>query len=209
MNSTPKISKWIIGDRESVSPNQKIGILGGSFNPAHEGHLSISKIALQRLNLDVVWWIISPRNPLKKYDILYDFEERVSSAEKVIDTNHISVSKLEKDAQIKYTIGTVEYLNTRYFGTKFIWIMGADNLKNFHRWREWDKLALTVPIAIIDRPSSSLDVTSSLFANKYRKYRVDEADAQNLANKKKPAWVFLHSKLNDQSSSQLRNSGVK
>lgn len=209
MNSTPKISKWIIGDRESVSPNQKIGILGGSFNPAHEGHLSISKIALQRLNLDEVWWIISPRNPLKKYDILYDFEERVSSAEKVIDTNHISISKLEKDAQIKYTIGTVEYLNTRYFGTKFIWIMGADNLKDFHRWREWDKLALTVPIAIIDRPSSSLYVTSSLFANKYRKYRVDEADAQNLANKKKPAWVFLHSKLNDQSSSQLRNSGVK
>jgi nicotinate-nucleotide adenylyltransferase len=209
MNSTPKISKWIIGDRESVSPNQKIGILGGSFNPAHEGHLSISKIALQRLNLDVVWWIISPRNPLKKYDILYDFEERVSSAEKVIDTNHISISKLEKNAQIKYTIGTVEYLNTRYVGTKFVWIMGADNLKNFHRWREWDKLALTVPIAIIDRPSSSLDVTSSLFANKYRKYRVDEADAQNLADKKKPAWVFLHSKLNDQSSSQLRNSGVK
>ena len=209
MNSTPKISKWIIGDRESVSPNQKIGILGGSFNPAHEGHLSISKIALQRLNLDAVWWIISPRNPLKKYDILYDFEERVSSAEKVIDTNHISISKLERDAQIKYTIGTVEYLNTRYFGTKFVWIMGADNLKDFHRWREWDKLALTVPIAIIDRPSSSLDVTSSLFANKYRKYRVDEADAQNLANKKQPAWVFLHSKLNDQSSSQLRNSGLK
>ena len=209
MNSTPKISKWIISDRESVSPNQKIGILGGSFNPAHEGHLSISKIALQRLNLDVVWWIISPRNPLKKYDILYDFEERVSSAEKVIDTNHISISKLEKNAQIKYTIGTVEYLNTRYVGTKFVWIMGADNLKDFHRWREWDKLALTVPIAIIDRPSSSLDVTSSLFANKYRKYRVDEADAQNLADKKKPAWVFLHSKLNDQSSSQLRNSGVK
>ena len=185
MNSTPKISKWIIGDRESVSPNQKIGILGGSFNPAHEGHLSISKIALQRLNLDVVWWIISPRNPLKKYDILYDFEERVSSAEKVIDTNHISISKLEKDAQIKYTIGTVEYLNTRYIGTKFIWIMGADNLKDFHRWREWDKLAQTVPIAIIDRPSSSLDVTSSLFANKYRKYRVDEGDAQNLADKKR------------------------
>ncbi len=209
MNSTPKISKWIIGDRETVSPKQKIGILGGSFNPAHEGHLSISKIALQRLNLDEVWWIISPRNPLKKYDILYDFEERVSSAEKVIDTNHISISKLEKDAQIKYTIGTVEYLNTRYLGTKFVWIMGADNLKEFHRWREWDKLALTVPIAIIDRPSSSLDVTSSLFANKYRKYRVDEADAQNLADKKKPAWVFLHSKLNDQSSSQLRNSGLK
>jgi nicotinate-nucleotide adenylyltransferase len=209
MNSTPKISKWIIGDRESVSPNQKIGILGGSFNPAHEGHLSISKIALQRLNLDEVWWIISPRNPLKKYDILYDFEDRVSSAEKVIDTNHISISKLEKNAQIRYTIGTVEYLKTRYIGTKFVWIMGADNLKNFHRWREWDKLALTVPIAIIDRPSSSLDVTSSLFANKYRKYRVDEADAQNLADKKKPAWVFLHSKLNDQSSSQLRNSGVK
>ena len=209
MNSTPKISKWIIGDRESVSPNQKIGILGGSFNPAHEGHLSISKIALQRLNLDEVWWIISPRNPLKKYDILYDFEDRVSSAEKAIDTKHISISRLEKNAQIKYTIGTIEYLNTRYVGTKFVWIMGADNLKDFHRWREWDKLAITVPIAIIDRPSSSLDVTSSLFANKYRKYRVDEADAQNLADKKKPAWVFLHSKLNDQSSSQLRKSGLK
>lgn len=209
MNSTPKISKWIIGDRETVSPNQKIGILGGSFNPAHEGHLSISKIALQRLNLDEVWWVISPRNPLKKYDILYDFEDRVSSAEKIIDTNHISISKLEKNAQIRYTIGTVEYLKTRYIGTKFVWIMGADNIREFHKWREWNKLTLSVPIAIIDRPSSSLDVTSSLFANKYRKYRVDEADSKNLADKKKLAWVFLHNKLNDQSSSQLRNSRVK
>ncbi len=209
MNSTPKISKWIIGDRETVSPNQKIGILGGSFNPAHEGHLSISKIALQRLNLDKVWWIISPRNPLKKYDILYDFEDRVSSAEKIIDTNHISISKLEKNAQIKYTIGTLEYLKTRYIGTKFVWIMGADNIREFHKWREWNKLTLSVPIAIIDRPSSSLDVTSSLFANKYRKYRVDEADSKNLADKKKLAWVFLRNKLNDQSSSQLRNSRIK
>tara|TARA_B100001121_G_scaffold300051_1_gene309503 strand:+ start:417 stop:1046 length:630 start_codon:yes stop_codon:yes gene_type:complete len=209
MISNPKIRRWIIGSREAVSPNQRIGLLGGSFNPAHDGHLSISKFALQRLGLNQIWWIISPRNPLKKYDLLYDFEDRLFSARKIINTNKISISKLELNAQIKYTIGTLEYLKARYPGAKFVWIMGADNLNQFHLWREWEKIMRLTPIAIIDRPSSSLNVTSSLFANKYRAYRVDEADSNNLIYYKKPAWVFMHTKLNYQSSSQLRNSEVK
>ena len=209
MISDPKIKRWITSSREAVSSNQKIGLLGGSFNPAHDGHLSISKIALQRLGLDQIWWIVSPRNPLKEYDFLYDFEERVFSARKIINTSNISISKLELNAQIQYTIGTLEYLRARYNSSRFVWIMGADNLNQFHLWREWEKIVTLMPIAIIDRPSSSLNVTSSVFANKYRGYRVDEADSNQLIYYKKPAWVFMHSKLNYQSSSQLRNSEVK
>ncbi|MEC7671782.1 MAG: nicotinic acid mononucleotide adenylyltransferase, partial [Pseudomonadota bacterium] len=159
--------------------------------------------------LDQIWWIVSPRNPLKKYDFLYDFEERVFSARKIINTNNISISKLELNAQIKYTIGTLEYLRARYHRSRFVWIMGADNLNQFHLWREWEKIVRLIPIAIIDRPSSSFNVTSSVFANKYKAYRVDEADSNQLIYYKKPAWVFMHTKLNYQSSSQLRNSEVK
>ena len=124
-------------------------------------------------------------------------------------TNNISISKLELNAQIKYTIGTLEYLRARYHSCRFVWIMGADNLNQFHLWREWEKIVRLMPIAIIDRPSSSLNVTSSVFANKYKAYRVDEADSNQLIYYKKPAWVFMHTKLNYQSSSQLRNSEVK
>ena len=209
MISNPKIKRWITGSREAVSSNQKIGLLGGSFNPAHDGHLSISKIALQRLGLNQIWWVISPRNPLKKYDFLYDFKDRVSSANKIINTNNIVISKLELNAQIKYTIGTLEYLRTRYPRVKFVWIMGADNLNQFHLWRECEKIISLMPIAIIDRPSSSLNVTSSIFANKYRAYRVDETDSTSLIYHKNPAWVFMHTKLNYQSSSKLRDSEVK
>ena len=209
MISDPKIKRWITSSREAVSSSQRIGLLGGSFNPAHDGHLSISKIALRRLGLDQIWWIVSPRNPLKKYDFLYDFEERVFSARKIINTNKISISRLELYAQIKYTIGTLEYLRARYHRSRFVWIMGADNLNQFHLWREWEKIVKLMPIAIIDRPSSSLNVTSSVFANKYKAYRVDEADSSQLIYYKKPAWVFMHTKLNYQSSSQLRNSEVK
>ena len=209
MISDPKIKRWITSSRQAVCSSQKIGLLGGSFNPAHHGHLSISKIALRRLGLDQIWWIVSPRNPLKKYDFLYDFEERVFSARKIINTNNISISKLELNAQIKYTIGTLEYLRTRYHRSRFVWIMGADNLNQFHLWKEWEKIIRLMPIAIIDRPSSSLNVTSSVFANKYRAYRIDEADSSQLIYYKKPAWVFMHTKLNYQSSSQLRNSEVK
>ena len=209
MISDPKIKRWITSSRQAVCSNQKIGLLGGSFNPAHHGHLSISKIALRRLGLNQIWWIVSPRNPLKEYDFLYDFEERVFSARKIINTNNISISKLELNAQIKYTIGTLEYLRTRYHRSRFVWIMGADNLNQFHLWKEWEKIIRLMPIAIIDRPSSSLNVTSSVFANKYRAYRIDEADSSQLIYYKKPAWVFMHTKLNYQSSSQLRNSEVK
>ncbi|MED5287820.1 MAG: nicotinate-nucleotide adenylyltransferase [Pseudomonadota bacterium] len=209
MISDPKIKRWITSSRQAVCSSQKIGLLGGSFNPAHHGHLSISKIALRRLGLNQIWWIVSPRNPLKEYDFLYDFEERVFSARKIINTNNISISKLELNAQIKYTIGTLEYLRTRYHRSRFVWIMGADNLNQFHLWKEWEKIIRLMPIAIIDRPSSSLNVTSSVFANKYKAYRIDEADSSQLIYYKKPAWVFMHTKLNYQSSSQLRNSEVK
>ena len=206
MISDPKIKRWITSSRQAVCSSQKIGLLGGSFNPAHHGHLSISKIALRRLGLNQIWWIVSPRNPLKEYDFLYDFEERVFSARKIINTNNISISKLELNAQIKYTIGTLEYLRTRYHRSRFVWIMGADNLNQFHLWREWEKIVRLMPIAIIDRPSSSLNVTSSVFANKYRAYRIDEADSSQLIYYKKPAWVFMHTKLNYQSSEFMFNS---
>ncbi|MDG2187542.1 MAG: nicotinate (nicotinamide) nucleotide adenylyltransferase [Hyphomicrobiales bacterium] len=204
MISKPKIKRWIIGKTNFASSNQRIGILGGSFNPSHDGHIKISEAALKKLNLDIIWWVVSPRNPLKKYDVLFDFKKRTSSAKNKLKTSKIIINDIEQRTGTIYTIGTIEYLKKKYPNTKFIWIMGADNLRYFHLWMEWEKIIKEIPIAIIDRPSSSLDVSSTIFANKYKKYRIDENDASYIINSKKPCWIFLHNKLNFNSSTEIR-----
>ena len=206
MNSSPNVKKWIINKTNFVTDNQKIGILGGSFNPAHDGHIEISNYAIKKFDLDFIWWVISPKNPLKKYDRLYDFNERLSKASNIVQTNKIIVTEIEKKIGSQYTIGTINYATRKYPKSKFIWIMGADNAMDFHLWKEWERILNMVPIAIIDRPKASLDVTSSLFATKYRKYRIDEADARIIFNLKKPRWIYLHNKLNESSSSEIRRN---
>ena len=206
MISKPKINRWIIGNTKFASSNQRIGILGGSFNPSHDGHINISEEALKKLNLDFIWWVVSPRNPLKQYDVLFDFKKRTSSAKNQSKTKKIIINDIEQRAGIVYTVGTVEYLRKRYPNTKFVWIMGADNLRDFHLWMDWEKLIREIPIAIIDRPRSSLDVCSTIFANKYKKYRIDENDAASITKSETPYWVFIHNKRNFNSSTEIRKN---
>ena len=205
MTSNNSIERWIFKDHLDANKDQKIALLGGSFNPAHSGHVQISEIALKKLNLDYVWWIVSPRNPIKNYDKLMPIEDRIEKAKNIISNKKILVTDIENKINTKYTIDTLKYLTTRYAETKFVWLMGADNLTNFHLWKSWKEIAKMMPIVIIDRPESSLKALASLAANYLKQYRIDEADSNHLVYKKSPAWVFIHDQLNGMSSTEIRN----
>ena len=145
--------------------NRTIGLLGGSFNPAHSGHLHITLYALNKLKFDEVWWLVSPHNPLKKLESLADYGQRLQSAE-LIAAGHpkIRVLDFEARAHTQYSYQTVDLIKKRYPGTKFAWLMGADNLANFHRWQHWQKLQDNIPVVVFDRaPYSHTSLRSKAF----------------------------------------------
>jgi nicotinate-nucleotide adenylyltransferase len=133
----------------------RIGLLGGSFNPPHAAHRAISQFAIKRLQLDRVWWLVTPGNPLKDGQGLHELEERTEAARKMADDPRIDVSCLESVIGTRYTEDTITYLRRRCSGLRFVWIMGADNLAQFHRWQNWRRIAYQVPFAVIDRPPQS------------------------------------------------------
>lgn len=181
-----------------------IGILGGSFNPPHAGHLEISQVALRRLVLREVWWLVSPGNPLKAHGELKSFPERVSLAEALIDHPAIRVSHFEHDRGLVHTWRTIEVLRQVYPDMSFVWIMGADNLATFHRWSRWRWIIESVPLAVFDRPGYRQKALSSPAARAYEKSRVDETLACGLAERGAPAWMFLTGPSNPLSSTSLR-----
>ncbi len=142
------------------APGLKIGLFGGSFNPAHEGHRAASLLALRRLGLDRVWWLVSPGNPLKDTRGLPSLDQRVAAAAKFARDPRIAVTGFEETIGAQYTYQTILYLKARCRGVRFVWIMGADNLANFEHWKRWRTIATNVPIAIIDRPGSTLSATA-------------------------------------------------
>ena len=183
----------------------RIGLLGGSFNPAHEAHRAISLFAMKRLNLDRVWWLISPGNPLKDTRALPSLDARLEEARRVAHHPRIDASRLESVIGTRYTVDTISYLRRRCSGVRFVWIMGADNLAQFDRWESWRRIADLVPIAVVDRPPDSFRALSSTAAKALSPYRLDERDAATLAERSAPAWVFLTGMKSDLSSTQLRN----
>ena len=187
-----------------ASPGQKIGLLGGSFNPAHEGHLNASLIALRRLGLDRVWWIVSPGNPLKTASRVADFEARVASAKALARDPRIIVTPFEAALPTAYTAAMLAFLQLRYPGTRFVWLMGADNLAGFHRWMDWRGILETVPIAIVDRPNCRMRAVASRAAGAFRSSHVPEAEARTLAGLRPPAWCFLTGPLSTESSTAIR-----
>ena len=189
----------------AVAPGQAIGLLGGSFNPAHEGHLNISMQALRRLNLDQVWWLVSPGNPLKSHDDLATSETRIKDARKLVRNRRIVVTGFEEHLPTPYTAATLEFLTTRLAKTRFVWLMGADNLAQLHQWKNWEDIFNLVPIAVIDRPGFRMKARASLAAQKFENAYVDQADATGLASMPAPAWTFLTVPLSAASSSALRN----
>jgi nicotinate-nucleotide adenylyltransferase len=182
----------------------RIGLYGGSFNPAHAGHLHVSLMALKRLGLDRIWWIVTPGNPLKDLDELASTAQRVAEARDLASDPRIDVTTFEADIGARYTVDTLAYLKRRYPNVRFVWIMGADNLADFHRWRGWRTIARMMPIAVIDRPGWTLKATRSRAAAALSSGRLGETEALALPGIEPPAWVFLHGPRSYLSSTALR-----
>jgi len=191
------------------APGMRIGIFGGSFNPPHEGHRLVGMTALKRLGLDAVWWVVTPGNPLKDTSGLPPLATRMKAAAKIADHPRVFITAFEAEIGTRYTYDTVSYLRKRCPGVQFVWLMGADNLASFHRWQNWRGIADLMPIAVIDRPRSTLRAVNSKAAHFLQPRRVPEHLAPRLAAAKPPAFVFLYGPRADVSSTELRkqNSG--
>jgi nicotinate-nucleotide adenylyltransferase len=187
----------------------RIGLLGGSFNPAHAAHRHISLTALKRLGLDQVWWLVTPGNPLKAGAKQPSLENRVAAAREVAHHPRIVVTGFEGARKSPYTVDTLKFLKQRFPGVHFVWLMGADNLAELHHWRDWPALFRLVPIAVFDRPGFRLKAMSSSAAQRFQFYRVDDSDAPGLASQIPPAWAILSEKLSSLSSTSLRQDGGK
>jgi nicotinate-nucleotide adenylyltransferase len=183
---------------------QTIGLLGGSFNPPHGGHLLASRLALTRLGLSRVWWLATPGNPLKNAADLAALRVRIEAAQALIQDPHIAVTGFESEIGARYTADTLRFLKRRAAGARFVWIMGADNLAQFHRWREWREIAGMVPILVVDRPGASFAALSSRAGHALARWRLPESEAGRLAFLKPPAWIFLHGPRSGESSTALR-----
>jgi nicotinate-nucleotide adenylyltransferase len=183
----------------------RIGLLGGSFNPPHAAHRAISLFAIKRLKLDRVWWLLTPGNPLKNHDGLHALSERAEAARTTADDPRIDISCLEAVIGVRYTVDTIIHLRRRVSGVRFVWIMGADNLAQFHRWKDWRRIASEAPIAVIDRPPQSFRALAAPAAQALARYRLPENHATRLTDQHPPAWVFLTGMKLKMSSTGLRN----
>lgn len=184
--------------------HKKIGLLGGSFNPAHEGHRHISLIAMQKLNLDAVWWMITPQNPLKSDHETQPLKERIKSAEAAAQYPHIYPTGIEAKLKTKYTSDTLPKLKSYFPKTHFVWIMGMDNLHNIHEWEKWQEIFYTMPIAVMSRPPHDDHLQSAPATQTFKKHQIPEHKAQDLLTSPLPSWCILTHPLNHQSSTNIR-----
>ena len=189
-------------------PGLRVGLLGGSFNPPHDGHREASLLALRRLQLHRIWWLVSPANPLKDPHELAPLAERVEAARRVSQHPRIAVTAFEAAIGAAYTFDTITYLKQRCPGVHFVWLMGADNFRLFDRWQRWRDIARLVPIAIIDRPGSTLTAPHGRAAEALAPYRRDETDGGLLAMAAPPAFIFLHGPRSPMSSTALRGTAT-
>jgi len=187
-----------------VERGMQVGLFGGSFNPPHAGHVLVAEIAMRRLNLDQLWWIVTPGNPLKSKRELKPLTERLELSERITPDPRVKVTAFEAAHRIRYTADTLALVKAKNPGVDFVWIMGADSLRDFNRWQRWREIAMTFPIAVIDRPGSTLSFLSSVMAKTFDYARVDEAFAQMLPHLPAPAWTFIHGPRSTLSSSAIR-----
>ncbi|MDO8902303.1 MAG: nicotinate-nucleotide adenylyltransferase [Phenylobacterium sp.] len=187
-----------------LEPGMRVGLFGGSFNPAHEGHAHVAETARRRLGLDLVIWLVSPQNPLKPAHETAALSARMAGAQAFARQRGMAVSDAETRLGSRYTIDTVRALKARFPGVDFVWIMGADSLATFHRWRGWTQIMAETPVAVVSRPWISLKSRSAPAARRFARYRVSSAQARQLPGLSPPAWVFLRGPLNFQSSTALR-----
>lgn len=184
-----------------------VGLLGGSFNPAHAGHRHISLEALKRLSLDEVWWLVSPQNPLKQRAGMAPLAQRVAKAAMVADHPRIRVTAIEQHLRSTYTVDTVQSLQTRFPMVRFVWLMGADNMVQIPRWRRWPQIFYRVPVAIFDRGSYAVRAVRGVAARRFASARVPTRRCGCLAWQAPPAWVFVAMRQHPASSTAIRAAG--
>jgi nicotinate-nucleotide adenylyltransferase len=182
----------------------RIGLFGGTFDPPHASHRAACLLALRRIGLDRVWWLVTPGNPLKDTSDLAPLAERLAAARKLARHPRIDVTDLEADLGITYTFATISYLIRRCPDVHFVWIMGADNLRSFHRWQRWRDIARLVPIAVIDRLGPSLYSAAGAAGQALAWARLPESAAKTLPQRRPPAWIYLHGLKSPLSSTALR-----
>jgi len=181
-----------------------VGLLGGSFNPAHEGHAFIAQTALERLGLDEVWWLVSPGNPLKSNDGMAPLAERFASAAARAGNGRMRVTDIEAELGTRYTAEAIRRLRRRYPRLSFVWLMGADNLVQIPAWKDWSLIFHTIPVAVFARPHYLERALSGAASARFRDGRLPERAARSLARHRPPAWIFIHSRLVAASASAIR-----
>jgi nicotinate-nucleotide adenylyltransferase len=186
----------------------RIGLLGGSFNPAHDGHRHLSLHAMRALKLDQVWWLVSPQNPLKAAQGMASFKDRFTYAEAVAAHPRIRVSDLETRLRSRYTVDTLATLKHRHPYHRFVWLMGADNLQQLPRWKHWEQIMGAVPVAVFDRAPYSWSVLGQQAANRFRRFQWQQADGRALADATPPAWGFFRMKRHPMSATLVRSLGA-
>ncbi len=194
--------------RPIAPPGQRIGLLGGSFDPAHAGHLHISRIALRRLRLDRVWWLLTPGNPLKP-DAPAPLDRRLRAARDVLDGHpRILATDIERRLGTVYTVDTIHALKRHHPEARFVWLMGADNLAQFHRWHRWPEIMGALPVAVMARPGEQVRAGLSKTATRFAAARLPQRDAAALPFLSPPRWTMLSHATSPLSSTALRDSGV-
>jgi len=184
----------------------RVGLLGGSFNPAHRGHRRISAFALRALALDEVWWLVSPGNPLKPVEGMAPLAARLASAERAARGLPVRATAIERELGTRYTVDTLAALVRRYPKTRFIWLMGADNLGQFHRWRDWRRIARTMPIAVIARPGYDRDAHASPAMGWLRRFVRPAGQSVRWTHWRPPALVLLRFRPDPTSATRLREA---
>lgn len=184
-------------------PGMRIGLLGGSFDPAHAGHVLITREALRRFRLDRVWWLVSPGNPLKPHGPS-GMAARMAGARALLHDPRVVVTDIEARLGTRMTADTIAALQARWPGVRFVWLMGADNLVQFDRWTRWREIAARVPIGVLARPGARLAARNARAGAILRAARLPESRAATLAEQAPPAWVMVNIPMNDASSTAIR-----
>ena len=190
----------------SVEPGLTIGLLGGSFDPPHEGHVHITKLALKFFNLSKIWWLVCPENPIKSVTPS-DVNSRFLASKKIMKHPSVVITDLERKFKTKYTFQTLIKLKKLYPSTKFVWLMGADNLINLHHWKNWDWIMKNIPIGVMARPRDQIKAGLSPAAIRFSKYRLPREKSLLLPYLSPPVWTLVTGSMKNISSTKLRVKG--